>query len=103
MPTTIMADSQVSYPGGETAGQGTLLWFGTVSRGRDGRTSTGFVLDETPFHPLEPSWPDQPGDIGRVVVADESLKVIGTHTITAKKGEEIAEDQNFRVRRGDLL
>jgi alanyl-tRNA synthetase len=48
----------VTFPAGATSGTGTVL---DVRRVADG---FAVVVDRTPFHPLDHSWPDQPADTG---------------------------------------
>lgn len=53
--------SRVSFASGAVCGEGTVLAVhGTDDGGRL------VVVDETPFHPVDHGWPDQPGDTGRL-------------------------------------
>lgn len=57
------AGTRIGYPGGGTVSSGTVL--GTVPMvDGDGRTALGVILDVTAAHPVSPTWPDQPADLG---------------------------------------
>ncbi|QAY58676.1 hypothetical protein ET475_00755 [Microbacterium protaetiae] len=61
MPATI-----VTFPSGATAGEGTVTRIvGDV-----------VVLDATPFHPVDHTWPDQPGDAGVLRSGEHSVEVV---------------------------
>jgi alanyl-tRNA synthetase len=83
--------TEVSFPAGEATGQGVVQGVVDV----DGLP--GVITDNTPFHPVDPAWPDQPADTGTLdgrPVVDCLLGAVaqdGTVTV----GEQIA------VRRGD--
>lgn len=55
-----MNSTLVTFPGGRTRGRSQIV--ATVPVG--GRH--GLVVAETPFHPLDHTWPDQPGDLGTI-------------------------------------
>ncbi|TMR21432.1 metal-dependent hydrolase [Nonomuraea turkmeniaca] len=62
-----MISTAVTFPSGRVSGRSTIV--GTVPSG----DRHGLVVAETPFHPLDHTWPDQPADrgtIGGVPVAD---------------------------------
>jgi alanyl-tRNA synthetase len=52
-------DTWVDFAGGAVSGSGVVR---RVETGPDGAVAV--VADRTPFHPLDPGWPDQPGDTG---------------------------------------
>ncbi|MET0863711.1 MAG: metal-dependent hydrolase [Nakamurella sp.] len=87
-------DSLVSYPDGTTSGLGTVLSV-TVS---DQHT---FVLtDETPFHPVDPRWPDQGPDRGSVRHGEYSAPVVDC-LVGATDGERLFVGDQVPVRRGE--
>ena len=45
---------------------GTLRGDAVVTRVADGADGTVIVVDATPFHPVDHTWPDQPGDTGAI-------------------------------------
>lgn len=55
-----MTDTLVTFASGATTGRGHVVH--TVDLGTSGPL---VVVDETPFHPVDHTWPDQPGDTGR--------------------------------------
>ncbi|KQQ05101.1 MULTISPECIES: hypothetical protein [unclassified Rathayibacter] len=59
----IDSDTLITYPDGATTGTGAVVH---VEQLADGRWAT--VLDETPAHPVDPTWPDQGPDLGALVV-----------------------------------
>lgn len=65
-------------------------------------TTRGLVLivDRTPFHPVDHTWPDQPGDSGTVTRADESVRV--TEAVMAAVSDEgvLALGADIPVKRG---
>ena len=54
----------VTYPGGSTAEAA------SVTAIHDNGDRRVVVTDITPFHPLDPWWPDQPSDLGTMTLAD---------------------------------
>ncbi len=55
-----MEDTLVTFASGATSGRGHVVH--AVELGASGPL---VVVDETPFHPVDHTWPDQPGDTGR--------------------------------------
>jgi len=87
-------DSLVRYPDGTTRCRAAVLAV-TVS---DDRT---FVLtDQTPFHPIDPRWPDQGADRGALAFGDNSAPVIDC-VIGATDGEQFFVGDAVPVRRGE--
>ncbi|GAA0911281.1 metal-dependent hydrolase [Nonomuraea longicatena] len=85
-----MNSTLVTFPSGRVSGHSEIL--GVVPVG--GRH--GLVVAQTPFHPLDHTWPDQPADrgtIGGLPVAD---CVTG-----AASGGEVRVGEDIPVRRGD--
>ena len=86
-----MSDTVVTFASGATTGVGRVL---RVEADREARW---VIVDETPFHPIDHTWPDQPGDTGRCGDADvvdaamaasglDSALIIGSD-IPVKRGE----------------
>lgn len=59
----------VSFPGGALVGEG------VVTHCEPSPDGAVIVVDETPFHPVDHTWPDQPGDSGVIGVGDEQVPV----------------------------
>lgn len=66
-PLPRVADStKVTFPAGATNGTSRVLASG----------SWGLIVEETPFHPLNPRWPDQPADTGTIEIAGWLASVV---------------------------
>ncbi|MGS2648483.1 metal-dependent hydrolase [Streptosporangium sp. LJ11] len=89
MPIT--DSTRVTYPGGAVRGRSAVV--ATVPVG-DGY---GTIVAETPFHPLDHTWPDQPADAGTI----GGLAVTGCVTGAVAEGEETVHlGADIPVRRG---
>ncbi|WP_417562008.1 hypothetical protein [Microbacterium sp.] len=53
-----MSATVVTFPQGAVTGEGTVV------RVEKDAAGTVVILDQTPFHPVDHTWPDQPGDAG---------------------------------------
>jgi alanyl-tRNA synthetase len=85
----------VTFPAGGTSGTATVLDVRALADG------VGVIVGSTPFHPLDHSWPDQPGDTG-VLVAD-GVEYAVADCVTGGVGPdgEFAVGTDIPVRRGD--
>ncbi|MFF5208291.1 metal-dependent hydrolase [Streptosporangium sp. NPDC000396] len=81
----------VSYPAGEVRGRSTVV--GTVPVG----DRHGTIVAETPFHPLDHTWPDQPADVGTIGGLDVVDCVTGA---VEDGGETVHLGEDIPVRRG---
>jgi alanyl-tRNA synthetase len=81
----------VEFPAGVVHGAGVVQHV----LGLDGRV--GVVTDRTPFHPVDPSWPDQPGDFGTL----NGLAVVDCLVGAVDSEGVIAVDSAIQARRGD--
>jgi len=97
----ITSDTCVTFPGGSISEESTVIWAGNCRITED--REAGVVLTETsPFHPLDHTWPDQPGDTGLIHVGDRSLQVHDTITGGLLVGsEDLAFGSAISVRRGE--
>lgn len=60
------------------------------------------ILDRTPFHPLDHTWPDQPGDTGELVGADGSVvPVVATLMAASDDGVRVLVGADIPVKRSD--
>lgn len=86
-----MSATIVDFPAGVVSGMGTVTRVEPVAGG------VGVVTDRTPFHPVDPSWPDQPADTGALNGAQVTDCLVGSIDAdgTLSVGELIG------VRRGD--
>ncbi|SEH02835.1 alanyl-tRNA synthetase [Nonomuraea solani] len=85
-----MNSTLVTFPGGRTSGRSTIA--GTVPVG----DRHGLVVAETPFHPLDHTWPDQPADRGTI----GGLPVVDCVTGAQSNAGEVFIGADIPVRRG---
>jgi alanyl-tRNA synthetase len=88
-----MDSTRVTYPRGDTSASGRVVLRETLAN----RDAFAIVTDVTCFHPVDSSWPDQPGDRG-LVGALEVVECV-TGAIGPEGQLEIGDD--IPVRRGD--
>jgi alanyl-tRNA synthetase len=81
----------VDFPAGVVHGAGVVEHVLDL----DGRI--GVVTDRTPFHPVDPSWPDQPADLGTL----NGLPVVDCLVGAFDADGAIAVDSAIQARRGD--
>ncbi|MGB3374611.1 MAG: hypothetical protein WBA87_05670 [Microbacterium sp.] len=62
-----MQSTRVSFPDGSLTGEGEVLIVD--------RDSSVLIVDATPFHPVDHTWPDQPGDSGTISLGGSRLEV----------------------------
>lgn len=86
-----MTGTIVDFPAGVVQGSGTVL------RVIDLGDAFGVITDRTPFHPVDPTWPDQPADEGTLDGVDLTDCLVGA--IAADGTVSVGED--ISARRGD--
>ncbi|HTJ66342.1 MAG TPA: metal-dependent hydrolase [Actinospica sp.] len=94
-PTTL-----VTFPTGATEGASAvreLVPLGAQSPAG----GVGLIVDTTPFHPVDHTWPDQPGDSGTVLVDGIVYPVIDAVTGAIGPDGEFAIGEEIPVKRGD--
>lgn len=89
MPATV-----VTFPAGRTCGEGTVS---SVLRGDDGII---VVTDATPFHPVDHTWPDQPGDAGLLRLSSDSVRVVEAVMAAVSDDGTFAVGADIPVKRG---
>jgi len=64
---------------------------------------TMIFVEETPFHPLDPHWPDQPADKGQIIIDGKELVLIDCLTAVFNKenGEILVGQEAMNIRRDD--
>lgn len=83
----VNSSSLITYHLGETESACTVI---DLVEG-PGHAMTLF-LDKTPFHPVDPHWPDQPADIGALQIQDIAFNVIDCRILGVhKESKEIRE------------
>lgn len=84
----------VSFASGDIDGSSTVARIETVG------TGTLVVADATPFHPVDHTWPDQPGDTGTISRGDESVRVGEAVMAAVSDDGEFAVGPAIPVKRG---
>ena len=84
----------VSFAGGAVAGSSTVL------RVESSRGGVVVVVDPTPFHPVDHTWPDQPGDSGQIALDGSAVRV--SEAVMAAISDEgaFAVGSDIPVKRG---
>lgn len=87
-----MQSTLVSFPDGSLAGEGEVLLVD--------REASIVIVDATPFHPVDHTWPDQPGDAGVIATGDSQVRV--TEAVMAAISDEgaLAVGADIPVKRG---
>ncbi len=87
-----MQSTLVSFPDGALTGEGEVLLVD--------QSAAIVVVDATPFHPVDHTWPDQPGDSGAIAVGDVQVRV--TEAVMAAVSDEgaLAVGSDIPVKRG---
>lgn len=89
-----MSATRVTFPAGTTHGQG------VVSRVHADGDAVVVVVDATPFHPVDHTWPDQPGDSGRLRFGEDSVTVIEAVMAAVSDDGAFAVGADIPVKRG---
>lgn len=83
-----------------TFAAGDLTGTGTVVRGGSHGGGSVVVLDATPFHPVDHTWPDQPGDTGSIIAGDERIRVEEAVMAAVSDDGDFAVGSDIPVKRG---
>ncbi|HEX7318058.1 MAG TPA: hypothetical protein VF297_29405 [Pyrinomonadaceae bacterium] len=94
----ISSSTRVTYPQGATSGLSTVL----LAKPHGGDPSRLIIVtEETPFHPVDHTWPDQPADVGTLTVDGTALGVSDVVTGAIQDGsEELKLDKDIPVKKG---
>lgn len=95
------ATTLVTFPTGSTEGASAvreLVPLGTPEQPSGG---LGLIVDTTPFHPVDHTWPDQPGDNGTVLVDGVIYPVVDAVTGAIGPDGQFAIGEDIPVKRGD--
>lgn len=97
------ATTLVTFPSGATEGASAVRELVPLPKGAEGFPdgALGLIVDTTPFHPVDHTWPDQPGDSGTVLVDGVVHAVLDAVTGAIGPQGEFALGADIPVRRGD--
>ncbi|GAB2583616.1 hypothetical protein GCM10027168_15500 [Streptomyces capparidis] len=90
----LSSTTHVTFPAGSTRERSTVRAVHPLPDGR-----YGVVTELTPFHPLDHTWPDQPGDTG--TLADLAVVDCLTAAANPEHGDGLLVGDAIPVRRGD--
>jgi alanyl-tRNA synthetase len=89
--------TRVTFPRGAVSGTSPVVAVEPLSGG-----GFGVVTRVTPFHPLDHSWPDQPGDFGVLYADGLRLRVVDCLTgAVPVDGGDLTVGEEIPARRGD--
>jgi alanyl-tRNA synthetase len=89
MPATL-----VTFADGSVTGEGAVTRVEAASEG------AVVVVDATPFHPVDHTWPDQPGDSGALILGDARVVVVEAVMAAVSDGGDFAVGADIPVKRG---
>jgi len=104
------ATTLVTFPSGATEGASAVLAVLALPAARAAADEAapaassggmGLVVDTTPFHPVDHTWPDQPGDSGTVLVDGVAYPVLDCVTGALGPDGTVAVGTDIPVRRGE--
>jgi alanyl-tRNA synthetase len=96
----INKDTSITFQNGNT--EGTSIVLAVIDISDD---LAAIFFEETPFHPLNYKWPDQPGDKGKIIVEGQVINVLDSVTLCLNnsKGELKNNDQIKREENSEWL
>ncbi len=71
-----------------------------MTHGRSVDSAAFVIVDATPFHPVDHTWPDQPGDSGVVICGEQTVAVAEAVMAAASDDGELAIGESIPVKRG---
>ncbi|WP_435744148.1 hypothetical protein [Microbacterium sp. PMB16] len=89
-----MSSTIVSFADGSVTGDG------VVHRVESSPHGVIVVVDATPFHPVDHTWPDQPGDSGALIAGDVRAEIVEAVMAAAGDDGEFAVGSDIPVKRG---
>ncbi len=94
-----LVDTKVTFPAGGLISEATVLAVVELSDS-DASGAIGMVTDISPFHPVDPGWPDQGADRGTAVIKGCAVEVVDV-VLGATQGDNLLMSTNIPVRRGE--
>ena len=95
------ATTLVTFPTGATEGSSAVRELVPVGGAELPAGGLGLIVDTTPFHPVDHTWPDQPGDSGTVLVDGVIHAVVDSVTGAIGPDGQFAIGADIPVKRGD--
>jgi alanyl-tRNA synthetase len=95
------ATTLVTFPSGATEGSSAVLGLVRLGAAEPPAGGLGLIVDTTPFHPLDHTWPDQPGDTGTVLVDGVVYPVLDSVTGAIGPDGQFAVGEEIPAKRGD--
>ena len=95
------ATTLVTFPSGATEGSSAVFELVTLGTAELPTGGLGLIVDTTPFHPVDHTWPDQPGDSGTVLVDGVVYPVLDSVTGAIGPEGQFAIGEDIPVKRGD--
>lgn len=89
-----MSSTIVSFADGSVSGEG------VVTRVESSPQGAIVIVDATPFHPVDHTWPDQPGDAGTLTAGDARVDVAEAVMAASNDDGEFAVGSDIPVKRG---
>lgn len=89
-----MEPTTVTFPDGALADDTTIVAVCPHASG------SVVILQNTPFHPVDHTWPDQPGDVGTLTANGSSTPVVDTVMVAFDSGDALAVGVEIPVKRG---
>jgi len=98
MLQTINSGTKITYHTGSLSENSTIVF---ITHHESLPEKAVIITEETPFHPMDYSWADQPGDIGTITTEDAVINVVDTLTgaINAESGK-LFLGKDIPVRKG---
>lgn len=95
----IKSSTKITFPGGDTFGESIIIHYENL---RNDSSKIMLFTRETPFHPIDNRWPDQPSDKGIITLDNEDIIVQECFTATYNKNtKEILVDKEISARKND--
>lgn len=87
--------TRVDFPSGAVRGEGAVVAVVPAPGG------AVVLTDATPFHPVDHTWPDQPGDAGTLATGDTSVEVVEAVMAARSADGAVAVGADIPVKRGE--
>ena len=89
-----MSATVVTFPAGSVVGDS------VISAVHASEAGAVVIVDATPFHPVDHTWPDQPGDAGAIRLGGESVAVVEAVMAAVNDDGAFAVGADIPVKRG---